>query len=217
MMDMQTQVKNLGGEIKNGIVLQIKPTPNPHHGGQASPEKGGAFEIFLEGGEKLITKAVIVATGAGAKWLGIPREKELIGHGVSGCATCDGMFFRGKTVAVVGGGDVACEDAGFLTKFAEKVYLIHRRDQLRAQVPQQKLVINNPKIEFFIKESLVPYYTEDNTNAFDDIREMSMYSNMQTETDNGFINGSMTCFHNPSLGVPDFIKTVHRWVNKTMG
>lgn len=142
MMDMQAQVKKLGGEIMNGIVLQIKPTPHP------SLEKGGSFEISLESGEKLITRAVIVATGAGARWLGIPKEKELIGHGISGCATCDGIFFRGKTVAVVGGGDVACEDAAFLAKFAEKVYLIHRRDQLRAQIPQQRLVINNPKIEF---------------------------------------------------------------------
>lgn len=134
MMDMQTQFKNLGGEIKQGLVKKI--------------EKNEVFKIELEGGEILKTKAVIVATGAGAKWLGLPNEKELIGHGISGCATCDGMFFRNKVVAVVGGGDVACEDADFMTKFATKVYLIHRRDELRAQVPQQKMVLNNPKIEF---------------------------------------------------------------------
>jgi len=130
MMDMQAQVKNLGGEIRQGIVKGIKP----------------GFEIELENGEILKTKAVIVATGAGARWLGIPKEKELIGRGISGCATCDGMFFKDKTVAIVGGSDVACTEADFLTKFATKVYLIHRRDQLRAQVPQQKLVVNNPKI-----------------------------------------------------------------------
>lgn len=134
MMDTQTQFKNLGGEIRQGVVKKI--------------QNSKVFEIELDDGEKLVTKAVIVATGAGARWLGLPKEKELIGHGVSGCATCDGMFFRGKTVAVIGGGDVACEDAYFLTKFATKVYLIHRRDQLRAQVPQKKLVENNPKIEF---------------------------------------------------------------------
>lgn len=149
MMDMQEQVKNLGGEIKNGIVKGIKSTPNP------SFDKGGSFEISLENGESLTSKAVIVATGAGAKWLDLPKEKELIGHGISGCATCDGMFFRDKTVAVVGGGDVACEDAEFLTKFANKVYLIHRRDQLRAQVPQQKLVLNNPKIEMMWNTEVV--------------------------------------------------------------
>ena len=139
MMDMQQQVRNLGGEIKQGLVKKVKPT-------QTSLQKGG-FEVALEDGEILKSKAVIVTTGAGAKWLGIPNEKELIGHGISGCATCDGMFFRNKIVAVVGGGDVACEDADFLTKFATKVYMIHRRDELRAQVPQKKSVLGNEKIE----------------------------------------------------------------------
>lgn len=143
MMDMQAQFKNLGGEIKNGEVKGIKSSPNP-----SFEERRGTFQVLLEDGQILETKAIIVATGAGARWLGLPKEKELIGHGISGCATCDGMFFRGKVVAVVGGSDVACEDAYFLTKFATKVYIIHRRDQLRAQVPQKKLVENNPKIEF---------------------------------------------------------------------
>jgi len=142
MMDMQTQFKNLGGEIRQGVVTKIKPFPDP------SLDRAGGYSVLLESGETLQTKAVIIATGAGAKWLDIPKERELIGKGISGCATCDGMFFKDKIVAVVGGGDVACEDADFMTKFAKKVYLIHRRDQLRAQVPQQKLVINNPKIEF---------------------------------------------------------------------
>jgi thioredoxin reductase (NADPH) len=144
MMDMQAQFKNLGGEIRNGYVSKISKLENP----SKSPFDKGDFGVTLQSGETLRTRAVIVATGAGARWLGIPKEKELIGHGISGCATCDGMFFRDKTVAIVGGGDVACEEAYFLTKFAAKVYLIHRRDQLRAQVPQQKLVENNPKIEF---------------------------------------------------------------------
>jgi len=141
MMDMQAQVRNLGGVIQNGIVKLIKSSPNP------SFDKGGAFEIALENGEMLTSKAVIVATGAGAKWLGLPGEMELVGKGISGCATCDGIFFKDKVVAVVGGGDVACEDAEFLAKFATKVYMIVRRDELRAQIPQQKAVLNNPKIE----------------------------------------------------------------------
>lgn len=156
MMDMQAQFKNLGGEILNGVVKSVKrQNPSvPTEVGTAPLDKG-AFEIELENGEILKTKAVIVATGAGAKWLGIPKEKELIGHGISGCATCDGMFFRNKVVAVVGGGDVACEDADFLTKFATKVYLIHRRDTLRAAVPQQKSVKANPKIEFVLNSEVV--------------------------------------------------------------
>lgn len=136
MMDMQAQFKNLGGVIQNGIVNKVYKV-----------ESSSGFKIELDNGEVLETKAVIVATGAAAKWLGLPNEKELIGHGISGCATCDGMFFRDKIVSVVGGGDVACEDAEFLAKFAKKVYLLVRRDELRAQVPQQKLVLNNPKIE----------------------------------------------------------------------
>ena len=95
------------------------------------------------------TKTVIVTTGAAVKWLGLPGEKELIGRGISGCATCDGMFFRGKTVAVVGGGDTACEEADFLAKICQKVYLIHRRDELRASATEQKKVLNNPKIEIW--------------------------------------------------------------------
>jgi thioredoxin reductase (NADPH) len=131
MMDIQNQVKNFGVEIKQGIVKKI--TDN--------------FVLELENGEILESKTVIVTTGAAVKWLGLPREKELIGHGVSSCATCDGMFFRDKVVAVVGGGDTACEDAEFLSKFTKKIYMIHRRDEFRASMAEQKKVIDNPKIE----------------------------------------------------------------------
>ncbi len=136
MMDMQEQVKNLGVTIKNGTVVKIS--------GQKS-----SFFIELDNDEVLESKAVIVATGAAVKWLNLPKEKELIGHGISGCATCDGMFFRGKTVAVVGGGDTACEEAAFLGKICEKVYLIHRRDEFRASMTEQKKVLNNPKVEIW--------------------------------------------------------------------
>lgn len=135
MMDMQQQVKNLGVEIKNGLVKKIS--------------KENTFKIELDNGELLESKAVIVATGAATKWLGLPNEKELIGHGISGCATCDGMFFRGKTVAVIGGGDTACEEANFLGKICEKVYLIHRREEFRASMAEQKKVLNNPKVEIW--------------------------------------------------------------------
>lgn len=93
------------------------------------------------------SRAVIVATGASSKYLGLPKEQELIGYGVSTCATCDGAFFRNQVVAVVGGGDSAAEESLFLTRFASKVYLIHRRDRLRASKIMQDRVLANPKIE----------------------------------------------------------------------
>lgn len=133
MMDMQAQVKNFGVEIKQGMVKKISDN----------------FKIELENGEILQSKTVIVATGAAVNWLGLLKEQELIGHGVSGCATCDGMFFRDKTVAVVGGGDTACEDAAFLAKITKKVYMIVRKDGLKASAAEQKKVIDNPKIEIW--------------------------------------------------------------------
>ncbi|HEX8923303.1 MAG TPA: FAD-dependent oxidoreductase, partial [Patescibacteria group bacterium] len=135
MMDMQAQVKNLGVEIRNGNVAEVRQTGNE------------TFLVHFDNGDIIEGKAVIVGTGAKAKWTGVNGEQEMIGKGVSGCATCDGMFFRDKIMAVIGGGDTACEDAGFLAKFASKVYMIHRRDQFRASAIEQKKIFDNEKIE----------------------------------------------------------------------
>ncbi len=149
MMDMQQQVKNFGVEIKMGVVKGINPSAPMNIGTSPLNEREKSFSVELENGEILEAKSVIVATGAAVKWLGLPKEKELIGHGISGCATCDGMFFRGKIVAVVGGGDTACEEANFLSKICQKVYLIHRRDEFRASMAEQKKVLNNPNVEIW--------------------------------------------------------------------
>lgn len=143
MMAMQEQTRNLGVEIRNGNVSRISNFQLPI----SKQITKNNFQIELDDKKTLESKAIIVATGAVAKWLGLPYEMELMGKGVSGCATCDGMFFRDKVVAVVGGGAVACEDASFLTKMAKKVYMIVRRDELRATAAEQDLVLNNEKVE----------------------------------------------------------------------
>jgi thioredoxin reductase (NADPH) len=108
---------------------------------------GRPFKLASGSGKVYTAGSVIVATGAQARWLGLPSERKYIGKGVSGCATCDGFFFRGKEVCVVGGGDSAAEDALFLTKFASRVYLVHRRDKLRANFRLQEKLRANAKIE----------------------------------------------------------------------
>ncbi|MBI5019809.1 MAG: thioredoxin-disulfide reductase [Ignavibacteriales bacterium] len=112
------------------------------------------FKIYSNDKE-YTSDTLIVATGASAKWLGLPSEKEYMGHGVSGCATCDGFFFKGLEVVVVGGGDTAIEEATFLTKFASKVTIVHRRDQLRASKIMQERAKNNTKIAFLWNSEIV--------------------------------------------------------------
>lgn len=99
--------------------------------------------------------ALIISTGAAPKYIGAKNERELLGYGVSTCATCDGAFFRNKVIAVVGGGDSACEEASFLTRFASKLYLIHRRDQLRASKIMQDRVLKNPKVEMIWNKTVL--------------------------------------------------------------
>jgi len=114
--------------------------------------EGGGFILSLDDGEDVAARTVILATGSVPRKLQIPGEAEYTGRGVSWCATCDGAFFRGKVVAVIGGGDAAVEEALFLTKFAEKVYLIHRRDELRATKCIQERAIANEKIELVLSQ-----------------------------------------------------------------
>ena len=135
MMKFQAQAERFGTEILMQDVVEVDL--------KASPKI-----VKIGTGETFEAKTVILATGAAYRELGLPKEKELSGHGVSWCATCDGFFFRDKTIAVIGGGDSAMEEANFLTRFASKVYVIHRRNELKASKIMQDRAKANPKIEF---------------------------------------------------------------------
>jgi thioredoxin reductase (NADPH) len=133
MDQMKAQAEHCGTEVINDLVVEADLTSRP-------------FRLVCDGGQVLLAETVIIATGAQAKWLGLPSEQKFRGFGVSACATCDGFFYRGKEVAVVGGGNTAVEEALFLTNFASRVTLIHRRDELRAERILQERLFKNPKI-----------------------------------------------------------------------
>ena len=156
-LTITTEVENFPGFISiQGPELMVKMREHAEKFGLAIDAdqvteidlKSRPFKLKTMLGKEFTANALIIATGASAKWLGIPGEKEYMGRGVSGCATCDGFFFKDKTVMVVGGGDTAMEDATYLTNHAQKVYVVHRRDKLRASKAMQEKALNNPKIEF---------------------------------------------------------------------
>ena len=149
MMNMQAQAERFGARIEYTLVTSVKKTAAGH------------FEVISESGTVLEAHTVIIATGASPRHLGLPNEKSLIGHGLTSCATCDGAFYRNVPVCVIGGGDSACEEASFLTKFASKVYLIHRREALRASKIMADRALANPKIEPVWNSTVSEYLTDE--------------------------------------------------------
>lgn len=134
MDDFLNQAKRFETEIRNEMITGVDFT-------------GPVHKLWTESGEVIHTHTVIISSGASAKWLGLPAEKRLMNLGVSACAVCDGFFFRGKDVAIVGGGDTAAEEASYLAKLCTKVHLLVRKDQMRASKIMQERVLNNPVIE----------------------------------------------------------------------
>ena len=135
MMDeIRRQAERFGTEFRMGSIIEVDASKRPFH-------------CKSDFGDELLADTIVVATGASARYLGLPTEEQFKGGGVSACATCDGYFYRGKDVAVVGGGDTACEDATYLANLCNKVYLIVRRDVLRASKAMQHRVMNTPNIE----------------------------------------------------------------------
>lgn len=134
MGSMKSQAERLGTDIRRGVISKVDFSSRPFH-------------VTVDDGLEIEADAVIIATGAAAKYLGLPSERKFRGLGVSACATCDGFFYRKKDVAVVGGGDTACEEASYLAGLCRKVYMIVRRDVLRASKAMQQRVMQTPNIE----------------------------------------------------------------------
>ena len=180
MEQMQKQAAHVGTEIFNSQVTEVFLN-----------EK--IKKLNLDNGTTLNTKTVIISTGAQARWLGLDNEAKFQGHGLSACATCDGFFFKDKEVAVIGGGNSAAEEALFLTKFATKVYLVHRRDKLRAEKILQDRLKQNSKIEFIWNSEVTKF------NGNDDLESIDLLNKQDNKISNLKIDGVFIAIgHDPA-------------------
>ena len=180
MDQMQKQAAHVGTEIINSQVTEVFLNED-------------VKKLNLDNGTTLNAKTVIISTGAQARWLGLENESKFQGHGLSACATCDGFFFKDKEVAVVGGGNSAAEEALFLTKFANKVYLIHRRDKLRAEKILQDRLKENSKIEFIWNSEVTKF------NGNDDLESIDLLNKKDNQTSTLKIDGVFIAIgHDPA-------------------
>ena len=180
MEQMQKQAAQVGTEIINSQVTEVFLN-----------EK--IKKLNLDNGTTLNSKTVIISTGAQARWLGLENEDKFQGHGLSACATCDGFFFKDKKVAVIGGGNSAAEEALFLTKFATKVYLVHRRDKLRAEKILQDRLKQNSKIEFIWNSEVAKF------NGNDDLESIDLLNKQENKISNLKIDGVFIAIgHDPA-------------------
>ena len=180
MDQMQKQAAHVGTEIINSQVTEVFLNED-------------VKKLNLDNGTTLNAKTVIISTGAQARWLGLENESKFQGHGLSACATCDGFFFKDKDVAVIGGGNSAAEEALFLTKFATKVYLIHRRDKLRAEKILQDRLKENSKIEFIWNSEVTKF------NGNDDLESIDLLNKKDNQTSTLKIDGVFIAIgHDPA-------------------
>lgn len=159
MEDLRKQAERFGAEIRSAIAIKTDLSQAP-------------YKITFDNGDEVTADSVIIATGATAKYLGLEDEKKYAGMGVSACATCDGFFYRKKTVAVVGGGDTACEEATYLAGLANKVYLIVRKPYLRASKVMQERVLSNPKIEVLFEHNTLGLFGENGVEGAHLVKRM---------------------------------------------
>jgi len=183
MDQMQKQSLLVGTSIINSHVEKVKLDED-------------IKKLYLDNGEIIETKTVIICTGAQARWLGIENEQKLQGHGLSACATCDGFFFKDKIVAVIGGGNTAAEEALFLTKFASKVIIIHRRDKLRAEKILQERLIENEKIDFLWNSEVKKFHGDM------ELTSIEVFDNKENKIFNMEIDGVFVAIgHDPATSL----------------
>ena len=205
MERMEKQVRRLGVKIVNEYVTKV------------DLKNGSPFYVETTEGTSASAQALIIATGANAKWLGIESEKRLMGHGVSACATCDGFFFKGKDVLVVGGGDTAMEEANFLTKFASKVTIVHRRDTFRASKIMLERAQKNPKIAWVLDSAVDEILGNDHvdgakiknlkTGAVTEVKTGGVFMAIGHQPTTSFLGGQLKMDENGYLIADDRTRT----------
>ena len=184
MKEFKAQAEKFGTKVHPLTVKSVKESPE-------------GFELVTSK-DTYFAKSIIISSGASAKWLGVEGENRLQGYGVSACATCDGFFFKDKTVTVVGGGDSAMEEALFLTKFAEKVYIVHRRDSFRASAIMQKRVEDHKKIEVFWNKEVGEIRGKDSVSSVE-LKDTINSEILELDTDAVFV----AIGHTPNVGFLD--------------
>lgn len=183
MANMRKQAERFGAEFRTGWVNEVDFSNRP-------------FKLSVEGIGEIVAETVIISTGASAKLLGIPYEKENIGRGVSTCATCDGFFFRGKKIIVVGGGDSAMEEANFLTRFASNVRLVHRRSEMRASKIMQERAQENEKVSWSLNNTPLEVVADEHKVTGLKVRNNETGAEEVLETDGIFV----AIGHRPNTG-----------------
>ncbi len=183
MMEFQKQAERFGTDVRYGMVTKVDFSSYPH-------------KVIVDDEKEIEAEAVIIATGASAKWLGLPSEERLNGKGVSACAVCDGFFFRGNDVVVVGAGDTACEEASYLSNICSKVYMLVRRDEMRASQIMQKRVLSKSNIEVLWNTEAEEILGEDEVEA---VRVVNNQTGEKTEIKaKGFF---IAIGHEPNTGI----------------
>ncbi len=183
MENMRLQAQNVGADVRSGVAVAVDFENAP-------------YVVTLDDGTEISGDTIIIATGAAAKYLGLADEDKYAGAGVSACATCDGFFYRKKVVAVVGGGDTACEEANYLASLASKVYLIVRKPFLRASKAMQERTLNNPKIEVLFEHNTLGLYGEGRVEGVHLVKRMGEADEERYDLPvNGFF---LAIGHNPN-------------------